>query len=155
MPLSVQVICQSAFCKCQSLRSARLNEGLEILGTNEYPEEGRAWCGVFEGSALERVELPSTLKRIEYSAFDGCKKLKSINLPERLGYIGRCCFRETALDSVTLPPALRTIEDNTFYLCESLRTVIFSEGLEKIDSCAFAKSGISQAEFPDSLRSIS
>ena len=46
------------------------------------------YLGVFEGSALERVGLPSTLKRIEYNAFESCKNLKSINLPEMVEYVG-------------------------------------------------------------------
>lgn len=69
-----------------------LNEGLEVLGTDEYPDDGRRWYGVFGGSALEYIELPSTLKRIEYSAFEDCKNLKSIGLPEMLEYIGEQCF---------------------------------------------------------------
>ena len=63
-----------------------------MLGTDQYPDDGRAWCGVFEDSALESVKLPPTLKRIEYSAFKNCKNLKGINLPERLEYIGMWCF---------------------------------------------------------------
>ena len=69
-----------------------LNEGLEVLGTDEYPDDGGTWCGVFEQSSLECVELPSTLKRIEYSAFEECKNLKSINLPEKLEHIEKRCF---------------------------------------------------------------
>lgn len=35
-PQSVRIIRQGAFCKCDSLRTATLNEGLETLGTDEY-----------------------------------------------------------------------------------------------------------------------
>ena len=55
---------------------------------DEYTNDGNWWCGVFENSALEDVFFPSTLKRIEYSVFEGCKSLRSINLPERLEFIG-------------------------------------------------------------------
>lgn len=65
-----------------------LNEGLEVLGTNEYPDGDGMWYGVFACSSLESVELPSTLKRIEYNAFEDCKNLKSINLPEMVEYVG-------------------------------------------------------------------
>ena len=71
-PKSMRIIRQSAFCKCQSLKKAVLNEGLETLGTSEYTGEGKPWCGVFQESALESVKLPSTLRRIEYSAFQDC-----------------------------------------------------------------------------------
>lgn len=43
---------------------------------------------MFEESALEHVELPSTLRRIECCAFQDCENLKSVDLPETLEYIG-------------------------------------------------------------------
>ena len=92
IPSSVRTIHQSAFCLCKNLRYAMINEGLEVLGTDEYPGNDGNWYGVFGDSALEYVELPSTLKRIEYCTFNGCKNLSNINLPERLEYIGKQCF---------------------------------------------------------------
>lgn len=60
-----------------------------MLGTEEYADDGTLYYGVFAESALERVETPSTLKKIEYSAFQGCKNLKEISLPDGLEYIGK------------------------------------------------------------------
>ena len=70
----------------------KFGNGLEALGTGEYPEDGRIDNRVFESSAVEHVELPLTLKRIEHCAFRGCLLLKSIELPEKLEYIGKHCF---------------------------------------------------------------
>ena len=89
LPSSLRVLAQAAFAECKNLKTAVLNEGLETLGTDDYDEDGDMTFGVFDQSALENVRLPSTLKRIEYSAFDECKQLKSIQLPEGLKYIGR------------------------------------------------------------------
>ena len=50
-----------------------LNEGLEVLGTDELTPEGKRYPGVFEKSGLRNVVFPSTLKRIEYNAFAGCR----------------------------------------------------------------------------------
>ena len=74
----MRVIHQSAFCLCKNLKYVVINDGLETLGIDEYTDDGVMWYGVFGSSTLEYVELPSTLKRIEYSAFDECKYLKSI-----------------------------------------------------------------------------
>ena len=69
-PVSLRTIAQGAFNGCKSLKAVKFNEGLEVLGTNEYPEnKGKRWFGVFEKSTLEKVELPSILRRIEYNAF--------------------------------------------------------------------------------------
>ena len=58
------------------------------MGINEYHDDTQ-WPGVFEDSAVERVALPSTLKKIEYSAFSGCRNLRDVLLPEGFETIGR------------------------------------------------------------------
>ena len=109
----MRLVHQSAFCECSSLKVVRLNEGLEALGKDEYPDNDGRWYGVFEESAIKNVELPSTLKRIEYSAFQGCENLKRIDLPKGLEYIGKQCFQESGLEYVKLPPLLRRLEEST------------------------------------------
>lgn len=54
-PPSVRVIHQNAFCYCKRLKKTMLNEGLEVLGTDEYTEDDKMHCGVFEESALEYI----------------------------------------------------------------------------------------------------
>lgn len=68
-PASLRMVAQAAFAKCKSLKTVKFSDGLEVLGTDEYPDNGRAYYGTFDGSGLEHIELPSSLKRIEYSAF--------------------------------------------------------------------------------------
>ena len=91
-----------------------LNEGLETLGTDEYTPDGRMWYGVFQESALESVELPSTLKRIEYNAFQSCKLLKSIVLPDRLEYIGEYCLWKSGLQEVWIFNTRITADEDAF-----------------------------------------
>ena len=92
LPASLRTVSQAAFAKCKSLKTVKFNAGLEVLGTDEYVENGELYYGVFEESSIEHVELPSTLRRIEYSAFESCKNLKNISLPDKLEYIGNWCF---------------------------------------------------------------
>ena len=99
-PASLRAISQGAFSECKSLRTAKFNEGLEALGTNECQDNGRMYLGVFENSSLENVQLPSTLKRIEYEAFEYCENLKSISLPTSLKYAGKRCFKGSGLQTI-------------------------------------------------------
>ena len=99
-PPSLRTVAQGAFCMCKGLRTAKLNEGLEALGTDEYQEEGKMWCGVFEESALEEVALPSTLRKIEYRAFENCKNLRRVLLPDGLERVGRACFLGSGLEGI-------------------------------------------------------
>ena len=91
-PASLGTVSQAAFAMCKSLKVVKFREGLEVLGTDEHSDNGKLQCGVFEESAIESIELSSTLKRIEYSVFKNCKNLKNLKLPGALEYIGEQCF---------------------------------------------------------------
>ena len=121
--------------------------------------------GVFSESALEHVQLPSTLKRIEYAAFCDCKSLKSIELPENLEKIGIGAFSKSELNNIEFPASLRVISQAAFARCKSLKTVKFNEGLETLGTGeytadaeeyygAFEASAIEHAELPSILKRI-
>lgn len=47
-------------------------------------------AGAFEGSLIESIELPETLKRLEAGAFTRCDELVEINVPGTLSEVGNC-----------------------------------------------------------------
>ena len=130
LPTSLRVIAQGAFAGCERLRVVEFGEGLEVLGTDEYSNDGRMWHGVFYKSALESVRLPQTLKKIEYNAFKECKRLKTIELPSQLKYIGTLSFAMSGLRSVTFPKSVRTVAQGAFSNCKNLRAAVLNNGLE-------------------------
>ena len=58
--------------------------------------------------------MPSTLKKIAYSAFDQCGYLEHIKFPDGLECIDALCFRETGLKEVVFPPGLRQVGECAF-----------------------------------------
>ena len=92
LPPMVRTVQQGAFYRSTALWSAVLNEGLEVLGTDWHNANGSMDSGVFEASGVRKIRLPSTLKRIEYSAFELSLNLHNIVLPDKLEYIGTRCF---------------------------------------------------------------
>ena len=58
---------------------------------------------------MEEVVLPSTLRRIEYSAFLRCANLKHIRLPEELEKIGKYCFAESGIEEIAIPTSVTEI----------------------------------------------
>lgn len=87
-PAALRRIFQGVFARCESLRTAVLNEGLEELGFGEYSKGCELLYGVFSGSAVEHVQLPSTLRKIAYNTFMNCRSLRTIQLPDKLEHIG-------------------------------------------------------------------
>ena len=102
----------------------KFNEGLEVLGV----DDGRWSSGVFQESAVEDVQLPHTLKRIERHAFDNCWDLRSITLPDNLEYIGMGCFCESGLAEVQIPKAGVQVGDYAFSNCPAKDSLVFRDG---------------------------
>lgn len=67
---SVKEISVESFMACRNLEQVILPEGLEYLGISAF-----ACC-----ENLKEIRLPSTLKKMEYSVFHQCAKLKTIYL---------------------------------------------------------------------------
>lgn len=103
-----------------------------MLGTNEHTNDDDWEYGVFGECALENIELPSTLKKIECRAFQGCEGLKSIELPDGLETVGRYCFYESGLEEIILPASVKEIGAFAFFRCRQLRSAQLNEGLKKL-----------------------
>ena len=100
---------EDVFKYCERLKSVQLNEGLEKLGKF-----------AFSGTAIETIELPSTLKRIEVETFSWCGDLKRVEIPNGVEYIGEKCFYGSAITEITLPNTLKEMGENTFNGCKNL-----------------------------------
>ena len=114
-----------------------------------------------ENKTLKEIELPETLKRIDYecfcncsnlekvvihdglksidcSSFSNCTSLKEIELPDSVEHIGDRAFDScTGLEKIKLSGATKEILSFTFNDCLSLETVIIPEGVKKIQNTAF------------------
>lgn len=66
--------------------------------------------------------VPSTVKYIGVSAFDGCSNITGINLPPSLQGIGNYAFEYcTGLSSMLIPQKVNTIGIGAFYACKNLQ----------------------------------
>lgn len=62
--------------------------------------------------------MPSTLRKIGYSAFKKCKNLKRVKLPGALEHIGAMCFSRRGLEEVKLPVCVKMVAVCVFYCYE-------------------------------------
>ena len=102
--------------------------------------------------ALKEIKLPSTLDRIENSAFEN-SGLESIIIPEGVTSLSDKSFYGCKnLKSVQLPSTLRNLyEGYTFAYCINLTRINFPENLDHISQYAFQGSGIRSAKLPEGL----
>lgn len=92
----------------------------------------------FKNSAISKINFPDNLATIEALAFSDCQNLTKINLSntkvEILG--GRCFSYCLFLKEVLLPNTLKQIKGECFYRCP-LRKIVLPELVTRIESRAF------------------
>jgi hypothetical protein len=82
--------------------------------------------------------LPSTLKYIKGSAFEGCTNLEEINIPESVTFIGDSAFADcVSLKEITLPENLFMMDKNAFKGCTGIKSITIPKNVSISDS-AFA-----------------
>ena len=108
-----------------------------------------------KGRDIVSVEVPSTVKKISFSAFNQCSSLKTVKLSEGLEVIESSAFREcTKLSKITLPDTLKVLEMEVFMNCTSLKKINIPENLTEIAYCVFASSGLERVEFSGKIKTI-
>ena len=102
---------------------------------------------------LEKVTLPSTIKKIGSSAFYNCTGLTTINIPEGCTEIKSYAFYNCwSLKEITLPKSIKSISSNVFSK-ESYRTVNGEQ--EEIPSNLVVRFAEGTTKIPDEIFSTS
>lgn len=94
---------------------------------------------MFYSSSIESITLPASLKTIGTNAFNGCIKLKEVNLSDKsklttikAGAFSGC----SSLKSIDLKK-VKEIGSQAFYGCNSIKKLYLSVKLEKVGKEAF------------------
>ena len=121
--------------------------------------------------------MPSTVKGIYNSVFEGCTSLSNVTLNEGCTTLGNHVFKNCPLAAVTFPKTLGSIGEwafegtqlktvdlsntqitslpkGSFYNCQQINDVKLPIALTDIGECAFYKSVIASITFPSSLQKI-
>lgn len=141
--------------------------GVEILGFNGFEADelmipdrikGQPVIQIgeeaFKNMNIKSIRLPDSVIYIEKGAFEGCKELTTIKLPNRLKSLGRECFKGAGLTGISLPENITNLNYGCFQDCARLKTVILNEKLETIGSFAFVQTMISDIVIPKNVKTI-
>lgn len=107
-------------------------------------------------------ELPSNIRRIGTSAFQGCTNLESIAIPNSVEEMGTEVFTECyELKKVEFQTdekhrvKLKVLPANTFYLCPRLQSLELPEGIEEIGNYALqCNLSLKSIHLPNTLKKI-
>ena len=121
------------------------------------------YAGSYVGKALQRVELPNTIKTIPGQMFQQCTNLVEAIIPDSVESVGNYAFSECykleelpllngsvtnwgrgvfqccyGAEKLKVPGNMKSIPDYMFYSCTNLKEVVVEEGIETISYSAFA-----------------
>lgn len=129
IPDGVTEIGESAFARCDGLKSVTIPVGVSLIGEEAFNE-----C-----RELETVTFPEGLEEIGAAAFGACEKLKNLVLPHGITTIGRSAFAFCwGITELWCPETLDSIDDLAFHSCKNLKAVKLNDGIQEIGEQAFS-----------------
>ncbi len=138
-----------------------IEAGAATYGDWEYRLESNNTCTItnYIGNATT-VTIPSYIygkkvAKIE-GAFENCKNLKSVSIPNTINLIGECSFKYCVnLESIVIPSSVKTIGVNAFFNCKSMKKVTIGNGVTSIGNSAFwCCLNLTSIAIPSSVTSI-
>ena len=154
---SVTSIGSFAFAYCSSLTSVTLGKGITSMYANSFSGtkityniyEGVRYLGTVDNPYYYLMDVesknytsyaihPDTKVIINY-AFEDCKRLASITIPDSVTSIGEYAFRNcSSLTSVVIGDSVTSIGKYAFFNCISLTSVVIGDSVTSIGYAAFA-----------------
>lgn len=129
-------------------------EGVETIGMNVFhKDEGYGYGDNY----LTHLELPSTLKSINFRSFAGNTKLTEVVIPHGCEYIYSQAFAGcTGVTTIELPNTLKNIYYGAFILSSNIVTVILEDGFNCSlgDNMSFAGTNLSADVIVNMLQAL-
>lgn len=137
---NLEIIGEEAFKGCRNLSSISLPQTLYQIGPGAF-EKSAIKSFVFpplveevpprlfmDDEDLESVVLHPGIKKLGVMSFAGCRKLRSIDLPERIKEIPDGAFMYSAISSIYLPHSLRRIGTSALSGMKYLSAIYYDGG---------------------------
>lgn len=143
LPASVELIKDQAFNNCVLLETVSTLEGVKEIQSSAFNN-----CEKLDGITFFTADgETSKLEKLGRAAFENCKSLSAIKIPDTLTSWDSHVFHNcTSMTSAHVGNGVESITAYVFQGCSSLQTVTLSEGLKAIGTGAFA--GCTNLNYP-------
>ncbi len=105
---------------------------------------------------LRSIVIPDSVTSIGRRAFSGCSALESISLPDGVTSIGYDAFGNCrSLTSITIPNSVTSIGNSAFWGCSALESITIPDGVTYIGDCMFREcNSLTGITIPDGVTYI-
>ena len=141
IPAEVAFISSKAFQGCNALQRIEVEPDNMFYCSVDgilYDKKCQTLVRAPQTLKKKRLSLPSSLKRIDKFAFEGCTCIEEVIIPDSVRYIGDNAFEGcSSLVSVKIGRNVTVIKEKTFKNCSSLKKIIVPSNVACIESYAF------------------
>ena len=152
IPNSVTSIGGNAFSNCSNLMKVTINSNAIVSKSYSFNNN----IGTIFGAQVSEYIIGEGVTSIGDYAFENCRSLTSITIPNSVTSIGDYAFRGCiGLTSITIPNSVTSIGGSVFYGCSSLTSVTIPNSVTSIEDSAFKGCiGLTSITIPNSVTSI-
>ena len=141
LPRSLIFVEDGTLLNCENLREIKLpsdHPTLEFTKGMLISREDRRLIRCLPQHSAKQAVIPKGTAIIGMYAFNDCKKMQSVTIPDSVTEIrrGAFCFCEE-LRSVTIPGCVKSIGREAFGYCKKMKSVKLGEGIETLGYFAF------------------
>ena len=124
IPEGTTTIESNMFKEKEKLTSVIIPDSVNVIG--QY---------AFSGTGLKSINIPNSVKEIQFGAFKDCKDLTSITIPDSVTKIMQWAFCGcTGLESVTIGESVSDIGVRVFEGSNGLKSIVVAKGNKIYDS---------------------
>ena len=153
IPANVETLGLRPFEGCSALETLRLNQKSV---TGKIIASQGAYLGAKPNTTVTTVILGNTVETIEQAAFDSFTALESVNIPSSVTSIGAYAFYGcTSLSSaLTIPDGVTELPTEVFRNCTSLTSVTLPAQMTSIGHGCFNNCHLTAITIPEGLTEI-
>lgn len=101
---------------------------------------------------LTEINIPDGVITIGSHAFSDCDMLKRVHLPESIENLSACAFQGCEeLEEINIPESIEAISYKVFYECSSLQNITLPRELRYIGDYAFGGTAVYEVDLPETL----
>lgn len=158
LPSTLTVLGDRPFAACNKLLNITVDPSNPVYTTVDGVLFNKAKTTIIAcpGGKTGTYTVPSTVTKVDNSAFYGCTKLTAITLPSSVTAIGQDAFRGcTSMKSINIPSGVTRIENETFHNCCALQSISIPSEVTVIGDYAFYYcSSLKSITLPSTLQYI-